>query len=35
MKETKIEIPADCEVCKVETQDGHIVVTFREKERNL
>ena len=35
MKETKIEIPADCEVDKIETQDGHIVVTFREKKRRL
>lgn len=34
-KETKIEIPAGCEVEKVETQDGHVVVTFREKERIL
>lgn len=31
----KLEIPADCEVDKIETQDGHIVVTFREKERQL
>ncbi len=35
MKETKIEIPAGCEVEKIETQDGHVVVTFREKERKL
>ena len=35
MKETKLEIPADCEVDKIETQDGHIVVTFKEKERKL
>lgn len=35
MKETKLEIPADYEVDKVETQDGHIVVTFKEKERKL
>lgn len=35
MKETKIEIPAGCEVEKVETQDGHVVVTFKEKERKL
>lgn len=35
MKETKLEIPAGCEVYKIETQDGHIVVTFREKERKL
>lgn len=31
----KLEIPADCEVDKIETQDGHIVVTLREKERKL
>lgn len=35
MKETKIEIPAGCEVEKIETQDGHVVVTFKEKERKL
>lgn len=35
MKETKLEIPAGCEVDKIETQDGHIVVTFKEKEREL
>ena len=35
MKETKLEIPADCEVDKIETQDGHIVVTFKEKDRKL
>ena len=35
MKEMKLEIPADCEVDKIETQDGHIVVTLREKERKL
>ena len=35
MKETKLEIPADCEVDKIETQEGHIVVTFKEKERKL
>lgn len=35
MKETKLEIPDGCEVDKIETQDGHIVVTFREKERKL
>lgn len=35
MKEMKFEIPAGCEVDKIETQDGHIVVTFREKERKL
>lgn len=35
MKEMKLEIPADCEVDKIETQDGHIVVTFRKKERKL
>ena len=35
MKETKIEIPAGCEVEKIEAQDGHVVVTFREKERKL
>lgn len=35
MKELKLEIPADCEVDKIETQDGHIVVTFREKKRKL
>ena len=35
MKETKIEIPAGCEVEKIETHDGHVVVTFKEKERKL
>lgn len=35
MKEMKFEIPADCEVDKIETQDGHILVTFRKKERKL
>lgn len=35
MKETKLEIPADCEVDKIETQEGHIVVTFKEKELKL
>lgn len=35
MKETKIEIPAGCEVEKIETQDGHVLVTFKEKERKL
>lgn len=35
MKETKLEIPADYEVDKVETQDGHIVVTFKKIERLL
>ena len=35
MRETKLEIPAGCVVEKIETQDGHIVVTFREKERQL
>ena len=35
MKETKIEIPDGCEVDKIETQDGHIVVTFKEKKRKL
>jgi len=31
----KFEIPAGYEVDKIETQDGHIVVTFKEKEREL
>lgn len=35
MKGIKVEIPADCDVDKIETQDGHIVVTFKEKERKL
>jgi len=35
MKETKLEIPADCEVDKIETQDGHIVITLKEKKRKL
>ena len=35
MKEMKFEIPAGCEVDKIETQDGHIVVTLKEKERKL
>lgn len=35
MKEIKIEIPAGGEVEKIETQDGHVLVTFREKERRL
>ena len=35
MKETKLEIHADCEVDKIETKEGHIVVTFRKKERKL
>lgn len=35
MKETKIEIPAGCEVEKVETQDGHVVVTFKELKPKL
>lgn len=35
MKEIKFEIPADCDVDKIEKQDGHIVVTFKEKERKL
>lgn len=35
MKETKIEIPAGCEVEKIETHEGAVVVTFKEKERKL
>lgn len=35
MKEMKLETPADCEVDKIETQDGHIVITLKEKERKL
>ena len=35
MKETKIESPVGCEVDKIETQDGHIVITFKEKEPQL
>ena len=35
MKETKIEIHSGFEVEKIETQDGHVVVTFKEKERKL
>lgn len=35
MKEMKLEIPEGCEVDKIETQDSHIVVTFKEKERKL
>lgn len=35
MKEMKFEIPDGCEVDKIETQDGHVVVTFKEKERTL
>lgn len=35
MKELKFEIPADCEVDKIETQDGHIVITLKEKEPKL
>ena len=35
MKETKIEIPACCEVEKIETQDGHVLVTFKAIETQL
>lgn len=35
MKEMKLEIPADCGVDKIETQDGHIVITLNEKEPKL
>lgn len=35
MKETKIQIPADCEVDKIETQEGFVVVTYKKKERKL
>ena len=35
MKETKIEIPAGCEVEKTEIVDGEVVVTFKEKEPQL
>jgi hypothetical protein len=35
MKEIKIEIPAGCEVERIETLDGAVVVTFKEKEPQL
>lgn len=35
MKETKIEIHAGCEVEKIETQEGHVVVTFKELKPKL
>ena len=35
MKETKIEIPAGCEVDKIETVDGAVVVTFKEAKPKL
>ena len=35
MKETKIEIPAGCEVEKTEITDGALVVTFKKKEPRL
>lgn len=35
MKETKIEIPAGCEVEKTEIIDGALVVTFKPKEPQL
>ena len=35
MNETKIEIPAGCEVEKIETIDGAVVVTFKESKPKL
>lgn len=35
MRETKIQIPAGCEVEKIETVDGAVVVTFKEAKPKL
>lgn len=35
MKETKIEIPAGCEVEKIETVNNSVLVTFKAKEPQL